>query len=354
MKALVLSGGTGTRMRPFSYAMPKQLIPVANRPVLFHVLDNVRRLGVTDVGLVSAGDATAIRDAVGDGTAHGLRITHIRQDRPLGLAHAVQVAGSYLGDDDFVLYLGDNVLTDGLADIAARFRAERPAAHLIVRKVPDPRAYGVVELAPDATVTRLVEKPDRPRSDLALVGVYFLTARIHRAIAAIGPSARGELELTDAVQRLIDDGVEVRATEYGGYWRDVGQVADLLECNRYLLADLRPQLAGQVDPASRVHGPVRVEPGARVVRSRIDGPVLIGADTVVEDSVIGPGTAVGAGCLIRRSGLTDSIVMAGARITDTPGLDQSIIGHGAVVDGGTRAAPRRLLVTDHSLVQVPR
>ncbi|MBB4914280.1 glucose-1-phosphate thymidylyltransferase [Streptosporangium saharense] len=351
MKALVLAGGTGTRLRPFSYSMPKQLIPIVNRPVLEHVLDNVRAVGVTEAGVVVGSGERQIREAIGDGDRLGVKVTYIPQDEPLGLAHCVTIARPFLGDDDFVMYLGDNMLPDGIAEPAARFTATRPAAHVVVRKVANPQSFGVAEFGPDGTLERVVEKPKRPRSDLALIGVYFFTAAVHRAVAAIGPSARGELEITDAIQWLVDDGAEVTAAEYPGYWRDVGRVEDVLECNRRLLGGLPPRLDGSLDAASDVTGPVVVEAGARVVRSRIEGPALIGGDSVVEDSEVGPGTTVGRGCVISGTRLRDSVVMDGARLTGVAGLRDSVIGRGAVVGGHPPGGVFRLVVGDEARIE---
>ncbi|UWE09961.1 glucose-1-phosphate thymidylyltransferase [Actinacidiphila bryophytorum] len=349
MKALVLSGGSGTRLRPFSYSMPKQLIPIANRPVLEHVLANISALGVTEVAVVVGGWGAEIEREIGDGSRLGVRITYIPQDEPLGLAHCVLLARTFLGEDDFVMYLGDNMLPDGVGDVARQFAAERPDAQLVVRKVADPRNFGVAELDPAGRVTRLVEKPQQPRSDLALIGVYFFTAAIHRSVAAIRPSARGELEITDAVQHLLAHGGDVRAEEYAGYWKDTGRTEDVLECNRRMLAALVPAVAGEVDADSTIEGRVVVEPGARIVRSHIEGPAIVGTDTLVEDSHIGSGTAIGRGCLLRSTRLTESIVMDGASITDVPGLHNSLIGRGASVGA---SAQHRLVVGDHTRIEV--
>ncbi|RCV47825.1 glucose-1-phosphate thymidylyltransferase [Marinitenerispora sediminis] len=351
MKALVLSGGSGTRLRPFSHSMPKQLVPVANRPVLEHVLMSVRGLGVTEIGVVVGDWAPEIMRVIGDGSRFGARITYIRQDRPLGLAHCVALARPFLGDDDFVMYLGDNVLTDGVAGIAAEFRRHRPAAHVVVHKVSDPRQFGVAELDGDGAVLRVVEKPRRPRSDLALIGVYFFTAAVHAAVAAIRPSGRGELEITDAIQWLLSSGAAVAASEYGGYWKDTGRPEDLLDCNRRLLGELRPGVAGEVDAASRLVGRVVVERGARVVRSRVEGPAIVGAGTVIEDSDIGPYTAIGPGCTVRSARIADSIVLADARISGAPGLRGSLIGRSSVI--GPAASGRsghRIVVGDHAVL----
>lgn len=353
MKALVLSGGAGTRLRPFSHSMPKQLIPVANKPVLEHVLENIRDLGITDVGVVVGDWGPEISEVIGDGARIGVRITYIRQESPLGLAHCVAIAHPFLGDDDFVLYLGDNMLPAGITDIAERFTRTRPDAHIVVHKVADPRSFGVVELDADGHVIRLVEKPARPRSDLALIGVYFFTAAIHTAVDAIEASARGELEITDAIQWLVTHGHEVRAAEHTGYWKDTGRAEDVLDCNRQLLDGLTARVHGDVDASSRLSGQVVVEEGARVIRSRIDGPVIIGAGTVVEDSRIGPGTSIGRNCVLRDTRLSDSIVMDGASITMVPGLRGSLIGRNSAVGTGSEGVvDHRMVVGDDTRIEV--
>ena len=316
MKALVLAGGTGSRLRPVSDTMPKQLIPLANRQVLDYALETVRDLGIREIGIVVGDWAAEIIDAMGDGSRFGARLTYIHQDAPRGLAHCVLLARPFLGEDDFLLYLGDNILVDGLAEAAGQFRRNRRAAHIVVQKVADPRSFGVAELDTDSNLTRLVEKPSRPRSDLAALGAYFFTPAVHQAVAAIPPSARGELEITDAIQWLVDHGLKVGATVYEGYWQDVGRLSDILEGNRRLLGGLRSRLAGQVDEHTELIGPVVVEPGASVLRSRIEGPAIIGADTRVEDSRIGPHTSIGPGSLVRRASIEDSIVQAGTEVTD--------------------------------------
>ncbi|MET9535586.1 MULTISPECIES: glucose-1-phosphate thymidylyltransferase [unclassified Streptomyces] len=353
MKALVLSGGSGTRLRPFSYSMPKQLIPIANKPVLEHVLENIRDLGVTEIGVIVGDWAPQIQAVLGDGSRLGVRITYIPQDRPTGLAACVSLARPFLGDDDFVMYLGDNMLPEGVGRIAEQFTATRPAAQVVVHKVSDPRAFGVAELDADGRVERLVEKPQNPRSDLALIGVYFFTPAIHEAVASIEPSTRGELEITDAVQWLVTHGAEVKASEYGGYWKDTGRVEDVLECNRKLLDGLKPRIDGEVDPASVLIGPVVVEAGARVIRSRIEGPVIIGAGTVVEDSHIGPHTSIGKECVLSGTHIDYSIALDGAMVSQVRGLYGSLIGRSASVgpaDIGT--THHRLVVGDHTRVEV--
>ncbi|MFF6782509.1 glucose-1-phosphate thymidylyltransferase [Streptomyces sp. NPDC012510] len=353
MKALVLAGGSGTRLRPFSYSMPKQLVPIANKPVLAHVLQNIKNIGVTEIGVIVGDWAPEISDVMGYGAQCGTQVTYIRQDRPLGLAHCVDIARDFLGDDDFVMYLGDNMLPDGITAIADEFRANRPTAQVVVHKVADPRAFGVVELDSEGNVERLVEKPQQPRSDLALIGVYFFTSAIHEAVASIEPSARGELEITDAVQWLVAHGADVRASEYSGYWKDTGNVDDVLECNRHLLSRLRPDIAGDVDAVSQVDDQVVIGAGARIVRSRIEGPVIIGENTVIEDSHIGPHTSIGRDCVLTSSAVSDSIVLDRAEISGVQGLRSSLIGRDAKVGTGAWNTPHhRLVVGDFTRVEV--
>ncbi|MEU2283766.1 glucose-1-phosphate thymidylyltransferase [Streptomyces sp. NPDC013178] len=353
MKALVLAGGSGTRLRPFSYSMPKQLIPIANTPVLVHVLNSVRELGVTEVGVIVGNRGPEIEAVLGDGSRFGVSVTYIPQDAPRGLAHTVVIARDFLGDDDFVMYLGDNMLPDGVASTAEEFGRHRPAAQVVVHKVADPRSFGVAELGPDGEVLRLVEKPQRPRSDLALIGVYFFTAAIHEAVAAIEPSARGELEITDAIQWLVTSGADVRASRYDGYWKDTGKVEDVLECNSHLLDGLTRRVEGQVDDASVLVGQVVVEAGARIVRSRVEGPAIIGAGTVLEDSHVGPHTSVGRDCLVTDSRLEGSIALDEASVTGVRGLRNSLIGRAASVGTTGRGTDHHCLVVgDHTRVEV--
>jgi glucose-1-phosphate thymidylyltransferase len=353
MKALVLSGGSGTRLRPFSYSRPKQLIPIANKPVLQYVLEGIRDLGVTEIAVVVGEGAAEIVKAIGDGSRLGVRVTYLEQDEPRGLAHCVRLARGFLGDDDFVMYLGDTMLPDGVVAIADRFAAERPDAQLVVREVSDPRAFGVAELDGNGSVLRLLEKPRQPRSNLAVVGVYFFTAAIHEAVAAIEPGARGELEITDAIQWLVDSGATVKATVYRGYWKDTGRTEDVMECNRHLLGQLGRQIAGDVDAHSELTGHVVLARGARVVRSRIRGPAIIGTNTLVEDSEVGPNTSIGRDCLLRSTRLADSIVLDGASILEVGGVHDSLIGRSASIGPGDAGEPDHVLVVgDHTRIEI--
>ncbi|GHF08477.1 glucose-1-phosphate thymidylyltransferase [Streptomyces fumanus] len=349
MKALVLSGGMGARLRPLTYSTPKQLVPVAGKAVLEHVIDNILAAGITDIGVIVGDRAEQIREVIGDGSRFGARITYIRQAQPLGLAHCVLIAREFLGADDFLMYLGDNVLPEGITDIARTFAAHRPDAQLVVQKVADPRAFGVAEVDASATVTGLAEKPAVPRSDLALIGVYFFTPAIHRAVDRIRPSARGELEITDAVQWLVENGARVKASEYLGFWADAGNADAVLECNRRLLDEVSPRRLGEVDDASELTGPVVLAPGARVVRSRVEGPAFIGPGSLVEDSRIGRYTAIGGNCTVRHTRIEDSIVQDGSSLSHLDGLSASLIGRAASV---TAARRHRLIVGDDSRVEV--
>jgi glucose-1-phosphate thymidylyltransferase len=265
MKALVLSGGAGTRLRPITHTSAKQLLPVANKPVLFYGLEAIRDAGITDVGRVVGDTAPAIEEAVGDGSAFGLNVTYLRQEAPLGLAHAVLIARTFLGDDDFVMYLGDNFIVGGISPLVDEFRAARPDAQIMLTQVPDPREFGVAELDKTGQVIGLEEKPQQPKSDLALVGVYMFTPCVHEAVRSLQPSQRGELEITEAIQWLIDSGRKVASTTISGYWKDTGNVADMLEVNRLVLETVEPARRGVVHPGCELIGRVRLEK-ARVAR----------------------------------------------------------------------------------------
>jgi glucose-1-phosphate thymidylyltransferase len=353
MKALVLSGGLGSRLRPLTYAMPKQLVPVANRPVIRYGLESIRRAGITDVGIVVGGWADMIEAELGDGAELGLKITYLAQDAPRGLAHCVMIARDFLADDDFVMYLGDNVLIGEMDSFFEDFRERRPAAQIVVTKVPDPTECGVAEIDDRGVVLSLEEKPRRPRGDLGLMGIYLFTPAIHEAVRNIRPSHRGEWEITDAIQRLVGDGREVRAYVYTGYWKDTGKIEDLLECNRAVLDTTASAIDGEVDTATDIIGPVVVERGARVSRSRLIGPAIVGAGCVIHDSLVGPYTSLGPGCALTGAGIEDSIVMAGASIRGVHGVHASLIGRSARVERlAGMPGRRRLTVGDDCVVAV--
>ncbi|GGI96917.1 glucose-1-phosphate thymidylyltransferase [Streptomyces brasiliensis] len=353
MKALVLSGGAGTRLRPITHTSAKQLVPVANKPVLFYGLESIAAAGITDVGMIVGDTAAEIEEAVGDGAKFGLEVTYIPQERPLGLAHAVLIARDFLGDDDFVMYLGDNFIVGGINDVVDAFRTTRPDAQILLTRVPDPRSFGVAELGPSGQVVGLEEKPEHPKSDLALVGVYLFTPAIHEAVRAIKPSWRGELEITHAIQHLIDARADVRSTVVRGYWKDTGNVRDMLEVNRTVLESMERRIDGEVDEASETVGRVVVEEGARITNSRIVGPVVIGAGTVVSDSYVGPFTSVAENCRITDSELEFSIVLRDSSIDGVGRIESSLIGrHVEVTPAPGVPSAHRLVLGDHSKVQI--
>ena len=353
MKGLILAGGSGTRLRPITHTGAKQLVPVANTPILFYALQHMAEAGIVQVGVVVGDTAPEIETAIGDGSPWGLEITYLPQDAPLGLAHAVLIASEFLGDDDFVMYLGDNLLRDGIVPFVEGFanaqNGEHPAvAQILLAPVPDPQRFGVAELDDHGAVVSLVEKPEVPPSDLALVGVYLFDPTIHEAVRAIEPSERGELEITDAIQWLIDAGHHVRHEILNGWWLDTGKLTPLLEANRLLLEIIEPSDAGKVDEHSQIEGRVQISEGAVVTRSVIRGPAVIGANTTVTDSYIGPFTSVDHDCAVTGSELEHSIVLAGSRITNVPRVIDSLIGRDAVVSRtDQRPSANRFLVGDH-------
>jgi len=353
MKALILAGGAGTRLRPITHTSAKQLVPVANKPILFYGIEAMVAAGITEIGVIVGDTRAEVMGALGDGSQWGATITFIPQDAPLGLAHCVLIAADFLGDDDFVMYLGDNLLEQDLGAFVRAFEDARassspPSAQILLKRVPDPHRFGIAELDEAGHVIRLVEKPADPPTDLALVGVYLFDRTILDAVRAIEPSPRGELEITDAIQWLVDEGKLVRQEILTGWWIDTGKLTPLLEANRLLLEKIETRVDGDVDEASVLDGRVVVEPGARVVNSTLRGPLVIGAGAVIEHSFIGPFSAIGDRCQVRHSEIEHSVVMADSRIFDIPRLEDSLIGREAVVSR-TQVKPRalRLMVGDH-------
>jgi glucose-1-phosphate thymidylyltransferase len=333
-------------------------VPVANKPILFYGIEAMVAAGITEIGVIVGDTRAEVMAALGDGSQWGAQITFIPQDAPLGLAHCVLIARDFLGDDDFVMYLGDNLLEQDLAAFvrafeSARASAEPPTAQILLKQVPDPHRFGIAELDAAGHVVRLVEKPADPPTDLALVGVYLFDRTINDAVRAIAPSPRGELEITDAIQWLVDQGLRVRQEELTGWWIDTGKLTPLLEANRLLLEKIDTRLDGSVDEASTIDGRVVVEAGATVVASTLRGPLVIGAGAVVEHSFIGPFSAIGDRCVVRNSEIEHSVVMSDSRIDDIPRLEDSLIGKDVVVSR-SQARPRalRLMVGDHCQIDV--
>lgn len=379
MKGLILAGGAGTRLRPITHTSAKQLVPVANKPILFYGLEAMAEAGIRQVGMIVGETRDEIRAAVGDGSTWGLEVTYILQDEPLGLAHCVLISREFLEGDDFVMYLGDNLLRQGVARFVEAFEAERerldpgllfgsgrglegapgeisekvPAAQILLARVSDPQRFGVAELDGGGQVVRLVEKPEVPPSDLALVGVYLFDRRIHEAVAAISPSKRGELEITDAISWLLEHGHRVCHQVVDGYWKDLGEIGALLEGNRLVLEALEAVTLGSVDSESALEGRVVIQAGARVVRSTIRGPAVIGEGTLVQDSFIGPFTSVYYGCEIIGSEVEHSVILEQSRLVDAGRIEDSLIGKAVEVTRTSRR-PRgtRLMLGDHSRVDL--
>ncbi len=354
LKGLILSGGRGTRLRPITHTSAKQLVPVANRPVLFYGIEAMAHAGIEEVGIIIAPETGGeIREATGDGSAFGVRITYIVQDEPAGLAHAVLTAEPFLGVDPFVMYLGDNLLQGGIDELVAAFRANGPDALILLTPVPDPEHFGVAELDGDRVVA-LAEKPAQPRTNLALVGVYMFTALIHDAARAIKPSPRGELEITDAIQYLVDSGRRVEPHVVKGWWKDTGRLEDMLEANRLVLDTIGTRVEGELVD-SQCDGRVVVEAGARLERSTVRGPAVIGARAHLIDAYVGPYSAIGEDCVIERAEVEHSILLAGSSVRHLDGrMEASLLGrnvHIARSDGQPRAY--RFMVGDNSEIGIP-
>ena len=373
MKALVLAGGRGTRLRPITHTGAKQLVPVANKPVLFYGLEAIRDAGIRQVGIVVSdplellrpdhrtGELTTvlvnsqaeIRAAVGNGAAIGLEVTYIQQEAPLGLAHAVKISEDYMAGEPFVMYLGDNLIRDGITPFVREFEAEKPNAQILLAHVKTPQDYGVAELKGDHVV-RLEEKPSQPKSDLALVGVYLFDATVFDAVRAIRPSPRGELEITDAIQHLIDSGKRVRSHVITGWWKDTGKMEDMLEANRVVLSGQSSENLGTLSKDTRVEGAVRVGEGTVVEGSTLRGPLIIGSNVVIKHAYIGPFTSIGSGCQIEHCEIEHSIVLERSRLKDIDGrIESSLIGKEAVVcASGSRPRTHRLMLGDASRIEL--
>src|SRR3954462_406628 len=353
MKALILAGGAGTRLRPITHTRAKQLVPVANKPILFYGIEAMVAAGITEIGVIVGDTRAEVMEALGDGSRFGATITYVPQDAPLGLAHCVLIAREFLADDDFVMYLGDNFIIGGITELVEEFRSEGYDAELLLTKVDNPSQFGVAELGKDGRVATLVEKPKHPKSDLALVGVYMFKPVIHEAVRAIKPSGRGELEITDAIQWLIDEGKAVSPHLVTGYWKDTGRLEDMLECNRKVLEGLEPVVHGKVDKDSQLIGRVVVEEGAVIERSTVRGPAIIGRNTVIRDTYVGPFTSIYFGCTLEDTEIEHSIVLEQSTIRGVRRIEDSLIGKEVEVTPSA-ALPRahRLMLGDHSKVSI--
>ncbi len=355
MKALVLSGGSGTRLRPITFTRAKQLVPVANKPILFYGLDAIAAAGISEVGIVVGETGTEVMAAVGDGSRWGLSVTYLQQDKPRGLAHAVLIAEEYIAGEPFVMYLGDNLIKDGITGFVRGFEASGANSHILLAHVPNPREFGVAEVE-DGAIVRLIEKPAEPASDLALVGVYLFDRTIFEAVNAIQPSGRGEYEITDAIQWLIDHGRTVSPHVIEGWWKDTGRLEDLLEANRMMLEDIEHEILGTLGPAARIEGRVRLGKGSIVEGSTLRGPICIGENARVVDSYIGPFTSLADGVQVRGSEIEHSIMLQHSRLESVAGrVSDSLLGVGAVVrSSAATPAASRFMLGDNSDVEIAR
>ncbi len=351
MKALILAGGKGTRLRPLTYAIAKQLVPVANRPVVEYGIHAILEAGITDFGIIVLEPNSEIEKALGDGSRFGAKFTYIPQPNPLGLAHAVKTAQPFLGDEDFIMYLGDNLIKSSIAELVGEFQQHKPAATILLTPVPNPQDFGVAQMK-DGVVLHLDEKPKEPKSNLALVGVYLFDRRIHDMIAKLKPSKRGEYEITDAIQSLIDDGMNVRSHIVTGWWKDTGTVEAMLDANRLILEDIEAKNEATVEGKSKVEGRVCIGKGTKIINSTVRGPAIIGENCVIEDAFIGPFTSIDSGTKICRSEIEHSIVLADCSICDVPDrIEGSLIGRNVTVQQSeTRPRSVRLVLGDGSSV----
>lgn len=355
MKALVLSGGKGTRLRPITYTGAKQLVPIANKPILAYVIDNISKVGIKEVGvIISPETGDEIKDTMGDGSRWGVKITYIMQAVPKGLAHAVLTGKDFLGDDPFVMYLGDNLIGCGIEKFVQTFHDTKSDAVILLKAVENPSSFGVAEVDKNGKIVRLEEKPKEPKSDLALVGVYIFSKEIHKAISRIKPSARGELEITDAIQELVSSGNPVYSHVLDTWWLDTGKKDDLLAANTIALDEwFKRKILGTVDASSQITGRVTVEAGAVIRNSTLRGPIVVGEGAVIEDSFIGPFTSVGANTRIKKSIIEHSVILSGAEVSHIDRMEDSLIGRNTkIIKCHHKHEALRLMIGDDSVVEV--
>lgn len=353
MKALILSGGKGTRLRPITHTGAKQLVPVANKPILFYAIEAIRDAGITDIGIIVGDTHEEIKAAVGTGEKFGVKVTYIHQEAPLGLAHAVKIAEDYLGDEHFVMFLGDNLIKDGITALVEEYSRSEANSQILLAHVPNPQDFGVAILDGDRVV-KLIEKPKDPPTDLALVGVYMFDHNIFEAVNAIKPSARGELEITDAIQYLIDHGYRVDSHIISGWWKDTGSLSAMLEANRLMLEDLETDIKGEVDESSQIMGRVNIGVGTRIINSCIRGPAIIGEDCVIENAFIGPFTSVNNRVTICSSEVEHSIILEDCKILNIGSrLEDSLIGKNVTIEKDAKKPKAyRMMLGDNSAVSV--
>ena len=355
MKALILSGGTGTRLRPLTYSGAKQLVPVANKPILFYCIDNIAQAGIKDVGIIiSPETGQEVKNTVGDGSLWGIDIQYITQEVPGGLAHAIKTAQDFLVDSSFIMYLGDNLIGTGINKFINEFKINAPDALILLKEVDNPRQFGVADVSKDGKVIRLIEKPDIPPSNLALVGIYIFSSKIHEAIKSIKPSKRGELEITDAIQELIDMGCNVESFVLDTWWLDTGKKDDILTANAIVLDEwLKNIIDGSVDDSSKILGRVAIGKGSVIKKSTLRGPVVIGENVEIESSFIGPYTSIGDNVKIVKSSIEHSVIMNDSELREIERIEESLVGRRVLITkNNTSHKALRLLLGDDSVVEV--
>jgi glucose-1-phosphate thymidylyltransferase len=352
MKGLILSGGKGTRLYPITFNRAKQLVPVANKPVLFRVIEAIKEAGIDDIGIVIGDTGEEIKQAVGNGRRWDVKITYIPQEAPLGLAHAVKISHSFLGDDRFVMFLGDNVIQGGISTLIRQFANSDWNSQVVLTQVDHPEHYGVAELDDQGRIRRLVEKPRNPPSNLALVGIYMFDHNVFQAVNSIKPSWRGELEITDAIQWLVENGCSVHPYIHRGWWIDTGKPIDMLEANNRVLAELTHKVDGYVDRDSKIDHLVTVERGAEIINSVVRGPAIIGEDARLINSYIGPFTSIFHNTIVENSEIEHSIVLDHSRIVNVPSrIEDSIIGRDVEVTySPIKPKAYKMTLGDHSRV----
>ncbi len=359
MKGLILSGGAGTRLRPLTHSSAKQLVPVANKPILFYGIEQLAKSGIKEIGIIVGETENEIRQAVGEGQSWNVKVTYIPQEEPLGLAHCVLIAKNFLGEEDFVMYLGDNMLEQNLSPLIQEFKEDRQEGSLesriLLKEVENPQNFGVAEIDENGTVTTLKEKPENPASNLALVGVYFFSPAIHEAVANISPSPRGELEITDAIQWLIEKGKTIDHDVLDGWWIDTGKKDPLLESNRQVLKTILKEIhaTAEVSRNSSLEGQIKVGANTKITDSFLKGPIVIGDNVTIVNSHIGPFTSIGEGCNITNSSVEDSVLMKKCLINDSRCLTNSLIGNSCEVAGPLSNKPCSLMIGDDSILDLP-
>jgi len=355
MKAIILSGGKGTRLRPLTYSGAKQLVPIANKPILFYCIDNIVQAGITEIGIIIAPETgQEIRDSVGNGERWGIDIQYITQDVPGGLAHAIKTARDFLADSSFVMYLGDNLIGSGINQFVEEFQRNKPEALILLKEVDNPKQFGVADVSGDGKIIRLIEKPEVPPSNLALVGIYIFSPKIHDAIEKIKPSKRGELEITDAIQELIDMKCNVESFVLDQWWLDTGKKDDMLTANATVLDDwLRERIDGDVDEKSTLLGRVSIGKGAVVKESKVRGPVVIGENAIIENSFIGPYTSIGNNVSVIKSSVEHSVIMDDSELRDIERLEESLVGRNVRIFRNRKIHKAlRLMIGDDSVVEI--